>query len=171
MRELTYKGIKDYLQLLANSHIDIKEFIGGSADELENKLASFDSAESPFLFFYEYKNKLSGTTQRTFNQKTISFGICFSQVDANDYEAQTDAINACEIIGLEVLSRINLDSQGQSVKWLYNNFIKESAWFEPFEGEEFAGLYGMDFHFDLKVPEPLVVTPNKWTDGNTVCTG
>jgi hypothetical protein len=36
------------------------------------------------------------------------------------------------------------------------------------EGQD--GFYGMEFHFDLKTLEPLVVDPAKWTDGAIFCT-
>lgn len=170
-RELTYQKVNDYFESLANRHVDIKDFIGSSTEELVNKLSSHNGAASPFLFFYGYTNKLQGNTQRTFNQKTLSFGIAFTGIDMNDFAAQKTAIDSAEIIGLEVLSRIHLDSQSTEVQWLYNNFIKESCYFEPFDGEELEGLYGIDFNFDIKVPEPLVVTPEKWNDGTGICTG
>jgi len=31
------------------------------------------------------------------------------------------------------------------------------------------GFYGMEFHFDLKTLEPLVVNPAKWSDGEIFC--
>lgn len=170
MRDHTYQKMHDYLQLLTNNHLELKEFIGASVDELQEKLSSFDGVQSPFLYFFDYSNKLSGNNQRTFNQKTISFGIAFLGVNVNDFVAINKAIDDAEILGLEVISRINYDSQKPEQKWLYNNFIKESCFFTPVEASEIEGMYGMDFTFDIKVPEPLVVDKTKWSDGNSICT-
>jgi hypothetical protein len=46
----------------------------------------------------------------------------FSQVPADDFPAQRTAIDTAEEIGLEVLSRINI--QHAYIGWLYNNFDK-----------------------------------------------
>lgn len=169
-RELSYKKINDYLEDLVSKNVDLKAFVGSSINELSNTLASANGIESPFFIFYGYRNRLSGNEQRTHNTKTISFAIAYNGIDANDYAKQKTAIDDAEIIGLEFLSRIYIDSKSPDIKWLYNNFLKETVTFESFEAEEAEGLFGSDFSFELKVPEPLIVTNSKWTDGN-YCNG
>lgn len=170
-RELTYKKMNDYLEDLVSKNVDLKAFVGSSVNELANKLASNNGVESPFFIFYGYRNRLSGNEQRTHNSKTISFAIAYNGIDANDYVNQKDAIESGELIGLEFLSRIYIDSKSSEIKWLYNNFIKDTVTFEPFEAEEAQGLFGADFSFELKVPEALIVTQAKWTDGANYCNG
>jgi hypothetical protein len=99
----------------------------------------------------------------------LAFSILYSGVAPDDYVAQREAVNNAEMIGLEVLSRINIESKMQSSGWLYNNFIKESVHYEELKFEKIDGYFGMEFHFDLKVLEPLVVDKAKWSDGDIFC--
>jgi hypothetical protein len=169
-RILSYKKVDEYLENLATKHVDINDYVGTSTTELNSKLGSVDGLQSPFLCFFNYQGKLSGNQQRTFNERTLSFSICFTGIDSEDFEAQKDAIDTAEIIGLEVLSRINVESKKQEIGWLYNNFEKDSAYYTEIELDQAEGVFGMEFHFNLKNTEQLVVSPEKWTDGNTFCT-
>lgn len=169
-RILSYKKVDEYFSALADKHVDIKDYIGTSTTELDSKLGSVDGLQSPFLCFFNYQSKLSGNQQRTFNERTLSFSICFTGINAEDFEAQKKAIDDAEIIGLEFLSRINIESKKEAIGWLYNNFQKDSVYYTEIELEKADGLFGMEFHFDLKNTEPLVVSPDKWTDGDTFCT-
>lgn len=170
-RILTFAMVEDYLKSLSTKHVDLKDFVGTSIAELATKLTSFNGALSPIMIFYNVTSQLSGTNQRSFNTRRISFAIAYTGVAIDDFVAQKLAINNAEQIGLDVLSRINYDSKIPDSDWLYNNFIKDSVSYEDYQDEEVEGLYGMDFSFELKVPEALVADPAKWSDGNTICTG
>lgn len=168
-RVLSYKKVDEYFSSLAAKHVDVKDYIGTSTTELDSKLASVDGLQSPFFCFFNYQGKLSGNQQRTFNDRTLSFSICFTGIDAEDFPAQKQAIDDAEIIGLEILSRINIESKKEAIGWLYNNFQKDTAHYSEIELEGSEGVFGMEFHFDLKNTEPLVVSPDKWSDGNEFC--
>lgn len=169
-RVLSYKKVDDYFKSLAEKHVDINDYVGDSTTEIDNKLDSVDGLQSPFLSFYSYEGKLSGNQQRTFNDRTLSFAICFTGIDAQNFEDQRKAKDDAELIGLEVLSRINVDSKNPLSGWLYNNFEKNTVFYTEIELDKSEGIFGMEFHFDLKVLEPLVVTPDKWSDGDQFCT-
>lgn len=169
-RILSYKKVDEYFELLAQKHVEINDYIGTSQTELSSKLTSFDGVASPFFVFFNYQGKLTGNQQRTFNTRTLSFSICYIVKDLEDFVAQKEAIDNAEIIGLEVLSRINYDSKLQNIGWLYNNFEKDSVNYNEIELEKPDGIFGMEFHFDLKNIEPLTATPEKWTDGELICT-
>jgi hypothetical protein len=98
-----------------------------------------------------------------------AFTILYTGVKADDFPGQRAAINNSEEIGLEVLSRINVQSKMPNHGWLYNNFDKNTATFDEVIAEGEDGFYGMEFHFELKTLEPLVVDPNKWSDGVLFC--
>jgi len=168
-RILSYQEVENYLSELADKNVDLRDFCGASREELDNKVASVAGFGSPGLVFFGYRWKLSGNKQRTHNTRTISFAILISGVPPDDYAAQTIAISEAEAIGLEVLSRIYQDSHRQDVGWLYDNFDKESVIGEDIPSMGQDGLCGMEFSFDLKVSEPLVVTHDKWSDGNLFC--
>lgn len=171
MRQLSYKKIDEYFQDIAAKHVEIKDYCGTSVNELANKLGTHDGIQSPMLILFNIQSKLMGNQQRTMNNRTISFSIVFTGVDPNDYAAQKKAIDDAEYIGLQVIGRINIDSKGKKVDWLYNNFDPNTVHFNELEAEEAEGLFGMEFHFDLKNSEPLLVDPAKWTDGADYCTG
>lgn len=170
MRQLSYKKIDEYFQDVAVKNVDILDYCGTSINELANKIGSHNGILSPILILFNIQNKLSGNQQRTLNNRTISFTIAFAGVDPNDYVAQVKAVDDAETIGLQVLSRINIDSKGKKVDWLYNNFDPNTVHFMEFEAETAEGLFGCEFHFDLKNPEPLLVDPEKWSDGDDYCT-
>lgn len=169
MRILSFKKVDQYFKNLAEKHVDIKDYCGTSVSELSEKLASVDGVVSPILVFFDYYSKLSGPEQRTFNSRTLAFSILFSGVPADDFDAQREAVNNAEAIGLEVLSRVHIESKMPQSGWLYNNFIKESVHYEEVKFEKAEGFFGMEFHFDLKVLEPLVVDKTKWSDGDIFC--
>lgn len=171
MRQLSYIKVDEYFQDLSVKHVDIKDYCGTSVNELVNKIGQHSGIQSPILILFNIQNKLSGNQQRTLNNRTISFTVAFVVPDADDYVAQKKAIDDSEAIGLEILGRINIDSKGKKVDWLYNNFDPNTVHFMEFESETTEGLFGCEFHFDLKNPEPLLVDPAKWTDGGDYCTG
>lgn len=168
-RPLSYKKVNDYLADLANKHTDINDFVGTSPVELANKADTVNGLRTT-LVFYDYNGKLSGNEQRTFNNRRIGFSVIIPGVKADDFAAQDLAIDTCEAIGLEVMSRINVQSKMQDIGWLYNNFLKESVTMETIRAEDGVAFWGMDFSFELKTLEPLVVNPDKWSDGNIFCT-
>lgn len=168
-RLLSYKKVDQYFEELATKHVDIKDYCGTSVFELGEKLDSSQTL-SPILVFFNYEGKLSGNQQRTFNNRSLSFSILFIGIKPDDVPAQLEAKNNAEIIGLEVLSRINVQSKMENIGWLYNNFDKDSVTYVEVD-TDLEGVHGMEFFFNLKTIEPLIVTPDKWSDGNIFCTG
>lgn len=168
-RILSFKKVSDYLEGLSNKNHDIKSFFGDNPQLLDDALGSVEGMKGPALSFYGYKWSMSGNNQRTFNTRSLSFAIIIAGVKPEDYAGQDDAIEKAESIGLEVLSRIYQDSLRPEINWLYNNFEKESVSGVPVRLEKDEGLFGMDFSFNLKVSEPLVVDKSKWSDGDLFC--
>jgi hypothetical protein len=169
-RILSYKKVDEFFNDLAIKHVDIKDYCGTSEDEFTGKLSDTTGFESPFLVFYDYFGKLEGGEQRTFNNRSLAFSILYSSIDVDDYQAQKNAISNAEEIGLEVLSRINVQSKMPDIGWLYKNFDKNSVTMDEVILKSAGGFFGMEFHFDLKVLEPLIVNQNKWIDGDIFCT-
>jgi hypothetical protein len=169
-RILSFQKVDDYLRDLATKHVDIKDYCSTSVEELASKIGSVDGVVSPILVFYDYFCKLEGNAQRTFNNRSIAFSILYSGVKIDDFVGQREAKEKSEEIGLEVLSRINVQSKMPNIGWIYNNFDKNTANFDEVDLEGQDGFCGMEFHFDLKTLEPLIVNPDKWIDGNIFCT-
>lgn len=169
-RVLSFSKVDDFFKDLANKHVDINDYCSTSVEELAGKIGSVAGIQSPILVFFDYFGKLSGTDQRTFNNRSLAFSILFNKVQADDFPAQRTAVDTAEEIGLEILSRINIQSKMPDIGWLYNNFDKNTVTMEEVIAEGQDGFYGMEFHFDLKTIEPLIVNPTKWSDGNIFCT-
>ncbi|MFW0737576.1 hypothetical protein [Flavobacterium sp. T12S277] len=168
-RPLSYKKVDEYFEELATKNIDIKDYCGTSVFALGEKLDSSQDIQSPILVFFNYEGKLSGNQQRTFNSRSLSFSILFIGIKSDDVPSQLAAKNDAEIIGLEVLSRINVQSKMENIGWLYNNFDKDSVIYSEVD-TDLEGVHGMEFFFNLKTIEPLIVNPDKWSDGNIFCT-
>lgn len=169
-RLLSFNKVDDYFKDLATKHVDIKDYCSTSVEELANKMATVAGLQTPCLVFFDYYGKLSGSEQRTFNNRSLAFSIIYTGVKPLDHQSQRNAVTNAEQIGLEVLSRINIQSKMPNIGWLYKNFDKESVTYDEVLAEGQEGFYGMEFHFDLKVLEPLVVDPAKWSDGDIFCT-
>ena len=170
-RLLNFQMVEDYMKSLQQKNVDLEDFVGTSVTELANKLSRAGGLKSPFLLLYKVSSILSGNDQRTFNTRKISFVVGFAGVNVDDYEQIKTKKATAEAIGLEILSRINYDSKKPETEWLYNKFLKDSIEYEDYQDEEVEGLVGMDFSFEIKVPEPLVATPNKWSDSDAICSG
>jgi hypothetical protein len=168
-RTLSYKKVDAYFKALADKNTDIQDYCGTSVSELASRMASVEGVKSPILVFFDYSSKLEGNEQRTFNNRSIAFSVLFPGIKSDQFQSQTDAIDQAEEIGLEVLSRIYIQSKMPDIGWLYKNFQKESVVIMEVKSEGQDGFYGMEFHFDLKTLEPLIVTPSKWSDGNIFC--
>lgn len=168
-RPLSFQKVDDYFEELATKHVDIKDYCSTSVQELADKIASVAGLQSPFLVFFDYYGKLEGGEQRTFNNRSLAFSILYTGIKADDYPGQRLAITNAEEIGLEVLSRINVQSKMPDIGWLYKNFDKNTVTMDEVISEGSDGFYGMEFHFDLKVLEPLILTHSKWSDGDIFC--
>jgi hypothetical protein len=168
-RILSYKKVDLFFRDLADKHLDIRDYCGTSVLELASKMATVAGINIPILVFFDYFSKLEGPEQRTFSNRSVAFSILFPGIKADQYQAQIDAIDQAEEIGLEVLSRIYIQSKMPDIGWLYKNFQKESVVMMEVKSKGQDGFYGMEFHFDLKTLEPLVVTPSKWSDGTIFC--
>lgn len=168
-RIITYNTILEYFKSLAKNHIAINSFIGYSPMELSTKMNTVKGIEYPALVLYNYEGKLDGNKQRTIAQRTISFAVVKHVKKLDNFDEQYTAIAESEVIGLAILSRINYDSKGNKVEWLYNNFLKESVHFNEVKLKGTDGLFGMEFSFDLKIPEPLSIVAEEWADIDSIC--
>ncbi|CAL2105480.1 conserved hypothetical protein [Tenacibaculum sp. 190524A02b] len=169
MRNLDYNIIKEYFGNLVENHVEIKSFIGYSSEELAMNLAKVKGIESPMLVLFDYQGKLDGNNQRTFASRTISFAVLQQVNKLDDFTKQYEAVASCESLGLSFLSRIYYDSKLSKLKWLYNNFVKDSVRFNEVRYKSGNGLFGMEFTFNLKTHEPLSVNPSVWKDIDQIC--
>lgn len=167
--ELSYIAVDTLLKDFAQKHVGINSYCGTSLQELHEMIISSIGFQAPILVFFNYTSRLSGTDQRTFNTRTVSFSILYNQISIDDYQAQREAVNNAEAIGLDIMARINIYSKMQESGWLYNNFDKNTVRYNEIDNAEISGHYGMEFHFEIKTVQPLTVNKAKWSDGNIFC--
>ncbi len=168
-RQLTYQKLADYMKALADNHTAINSFISYSEKELATEMRKRQALTYPALVLFGYSGKLDGNKQRTFAERSIAFAIVSKVNKRDDFQAQYQAINDAEQIGLSILSRINYDSKQPVMEWLYNAFDKNSVRFSEITGRETDNLFGMEFHFELKNKEPLIIDAADWADIDTTC--
>lgn len=169
MREVSFSKINTYLKDLVQKSTVIKDYIGISRIELQNRLVSSKlKVKDPFFVLYEYSGRLHGNKQRTFGSRELSFCILF-RCKPDDVPAQEQAINLAEVYGLEFISRMKWDSTTHQHKWLAEIFSKNSVSFSSVEYEFANGLFGMEFSFELETKDPLSVDSTLWNDGKDFC--
>lgn len=169
MREVSFAKINSYFKEMVSKSTVIKDYIGISNMEINNKLVSGKyRLEDPFLVLYEYSGKLKGNQQRTLGSRDISFCILF-RCKPGDFSGQEKAIDLAEIYGLEILSRIRWDSTTHQYNWLSAFFPKDNISFSTVEYEFANGLFGMEFSFELETIDSLSLNPQLWNDEKDLC--
>lgn len=161
MVTLNYEILTAYLKNLANQHKLINDFTGFTFKEFKSKAAG-PGLKYPALVLDGYKGKLQGTTQRTFNQREITFSIVIKCSD-NFLEIEKAQAMA-EQIGLSIFSRINYDSLNLKNHWLYKNFDQDSVVYDEIDFDNKDGVTGLKFGFDLKTKQPFSMNKFNWID-------
>ena len=164
IKSVNYKAILGYFRLLAATHAQIRSFVGYSPFDLSSKAGAVRGLCTPALVLYGYEGKLDGNHQRTVARRTLRFAVVHTVLHAHDFQAQYETISMSEAIGLSVLSRLNIESKKGDIKWLHNSFVKESVRFNEIKLKGENGMFGMEFSFDIKTLEPLVINPSDWKD-------
>lgn len=160
-----FAQISTYFAYLVSVTPHIKNFVGTSERELLSMLNKTNRKDDPFLVLFGYEGKLDGNNQRTIGTRTVSFSILFRVTDADNFADQYEKINRAEDLGLQVLARINQDSQPKGgVDWLKGAFRKDSVRFSEVSYQTANGLFGCEFHFDLEAANPLIADSDFWTD-------
>jgi len=167
-RPITYERLLAYFEGLADAHVLIDAFVGFSRNEFAERSRSREGLQGFALVMFGYSGTLDGNSQRTISRRTVSFAVLKARRKRGDYGELYGIVSEAEEIGLAILSRIWRDARTPG-HFLYNAFEKDSVRFSEvldLEGSDFAGT---EFHFTLKVGDPLTVDPEDWKDLNDVC--
>lgn len=151
--------IEKYCEDMCAQTSNIKTFVPLSDRDIDNKVTG--SSPGPFFILTGYRGKLNENRQRTLNKKTLTFAILIRA--AHDHALlQRQQIDRAEWIGLNIISKIDLDSSLGNPEWLKNAFIKESVVYEEMQYENFSGLFGMEFSIDLNIKNTLKFNTEFW---------
>lgn len=151
--------IENYLENLVNQTDHIKTFVPLSDRDIDNKMSG--NTVGPFFVLISYKGALNENKQRTIGRRNLTFAILLKAPHDNAL-VQRQKIDEAEWIGLNVLSKIDLDSQLGTPDWMKHAFIKETVHYEETQYEQFSGLFGQEFSLDLNIKNPLKYESNFW---------
>lgn len=166
MHTNSYLQIKGYFQQITAAHHELQTFSGFISRELSEKKKSYDGIQSPFISLIKYRLMIDPNKQNNTGIRRVEFGIAMEGIDANDFEAQHIAINECERIAKEVLSRIKYDNHKRD-HFLFNSFPDSPVTILPVALS--LNAYGVEVILDLKNKESLKLNPAHWSDIDTVC--
>lgn len=125
-----------------------------------------DGIQSPFLTLFDYRLMVNTHKQNSTSVRRVQFGIAKNKIDTGDFDAQYTAINECEELALQVLSRIKYDNY-QREHFLYNSYPENPVTILPVELSNEA--FGVEVILDLKNPESLKLKPEHWKDIDKIC--
>jgi hypothetical protein len=130
----------------------------------------------PFLGFIYKSNTRTRFFPKIYSKGKTFYGpalrlsnLIIKEFDAADYRGQEKAYDKAEIYGMNILSRIVLDTESQKYKWLGDTFNKSSITFDIAQFESAEALFGMVFSFSLATKDPLRVDPEFWNDREDFC--
>lgn len=160
---LTYDILDEYFRGLASKHRLINSFSGFTDLEFDKVLAEKRKNKYPMMTLSPYRFSLSGNKQRTFSNKELVFAIGI-KLKENTVAQHKRAEAMAEEIGLQIIARINTDSKNKSYAWLYDNFDVESVKAEALGFDTRDGIKGMEFSFQFRNKQPMVVQKQLWFD-------
>jgi hypothetical protein len=171
MPRISFLNIVNYLENLAEKHIDIKNSYRWNVSEVSGALRS--GIELPVMLIDAVETQTKGDNTKTIHVNTTAFTILGKPNtrtgNLDEYEAQNEVLDFCQQICFDLESRILEDAtlskaNDGSKNWLYGLVDKNS--FHHFKiGPIFSdGLYGYRCEVSLKNLVSTCVDNNKWND-------
>lgn len=154
-----FQPIEDYFEQITKSTTKIGNFVPMSDGALDDILSN--KPIFPLLCLVDYEGKLNQNKQRTIATRTVTFSILF-RCPTDKKTDQREKVNEAEMIGLNILSKIEFDSCSGNNSWLKNAFKKESVHFSKIEYMSYNDLHGAEFSFDLDIKNPLNYDNEFW---------
>lgn len=153
MRTTSHNRILEYFKKLADEHTLIEGFYRFNWNEIKSSLRN---APQGFMLLMEsHAGDLEKDGTSTRNRRTIS-ALVLAPAPHDDYNKQNQIFDTSEQIVLDLVSRINHDSQGLNsqspLKWL-RGFDVSSVRYDVNPGTPlFVNRYG--YNFIIELPNP-----------------
>lgn len=136
--------------------VDMEEFFAGSVVQLP-------SAEvGPFMVLFNYITDFNRID--CVNQKKQFMFLILQAYPKDDFDAEEDATDLCEIVIKEFVNKINFDSQTYSQnEFLYGGFDYMNVRLVPFKIKNATGYFtGWQCSFFLNERISTEIDPDKW---------
>lgn len=171
MPRVSFLKIINYLESLAENHVDIKSSYRWNVSEVTGQLRN--GLDLPVQLIDAVETQTKGDRKKTIHSNSTAFTVLgkpnTSTGNLDEYEAQNEVLNYCQGICFDLETRILHDAEQVKDKygnknWLYGLVDKNS--FHHFKvGPLFTdGLYGYRCEVTLKNLVNTIPVSDKWTD-------
>lgn len=154
------------MKLLAKHCLHINDFVGYHKEELDNKIDSYTGIKSPFLALWKYVKTKEGKDQEAQDVIHLSYVILMQNIPEDDFDAQYQAIDHCEIIADIINARIRADHHKPQTL-VHRSFLENRTRIEPVVMSHLA--FGVEVHLFFKNRNFLQLNADDWEDIDSVC--
>ncbi|WP_421801767.1 hypothetical protein [Flagellimonas sp.] len=167
MNDINHLILVDYFKTISENHKNINDFFRMDLTEI---IGSFRNGTGfPCLVMESHDGDFGDSNvQSTVNNRGFAFTI-YSNPERRDYDDQNEKLSDCEVIGLQVISRMKHDSTIPD-HFLYNKFKISSVKYGKVGPVFSEKLYGYRFEGEIGGNEPLNFDPALWSDDPNTCT-
>ena len=171
MPRVSFLTIVNYLESLAENHIDVKKAYRWNVSEVSGALRS--GIELPVMLIDAVETQTKGDPAKTFHANTTAFTVLgkpnVRTGNLDQYDAQNQVLDFCQQICFDMETRILRDAGrvkdvNGNKNWMYGLVDKKG--FHHFKiGPIFSdGLYGYRCEVSLKNQVCTIPNPEKWND-------
>ena len=171
MPRISFLNIVNYLESLAQKHIDIKNSYRWNVSEVSGALRS--GIDLPVMLIDAIETQTKADATKTIHVNTTAFTILGKPNtrtgNLDQYDAQNEVLDFCQQICFDIEKRILNDSEqvkdsNGAKNWLYG-LVDQNSFHHFKVGPLFSdGLYGYRCEVSLKNIVSKCVDSNKWND-------
>lgn len=170
MPRISFLNIINYLEGLAEKHVDIKAAYRWNVLEFSGLLRK--GVDLPVMLIDAVETQTSGDSKKTIHSNSTAFTVLgkpnTNTGNIDEYEAQNIVLDFCQQICFDIEARIIEDSkipQKDNKNNPFYGLINKNSFHFFKVGPIFSdGLYGYRCELTLKNKESLCVDKTKWTD-------
>ena len=166
MSDINHLILVEYFESLATNHKNIKGFFRMDLSEI---MGSFRSGvDFPCLVLESHDGDLGDSNRiSTSNNRGFAFTI-YDNPDRDNYDEQNEKLSNCEVLGLQVISRMKHDESIPD-HFLNNKFQVSTVKYSKVGPIFMEKLYGYRFEGEISGREPMVFDPSLWSDNPDTC--
>ncbi|QQV91394.1 hypothetical protein Leef1_3 [Polaribacter phage Leef_1] len=166
MATISHNSIIAYFKDLQEKLIGLEDFF--RIDLAEIKGAFRSDASFPCLVVESHESDLGKSKpNQSVNDRTFAFTVYFNPENGN-FDEQNEMLDLSEAFGYKIIARMRHDATIKN-HILFNRF-KVSEVKNHKVGPVFnERLYGYRFTGEITAQQPLIVSPDDWTDIDLIC--
>ena len=171
MPRISLKDIVNYLEYLADQHVDLKSKFRWNINEVSGAMRN--GVELPLMAIDSVETRTKGDASKTLHANSIAFTILgkpnTKTGNLDESEAQTEVLDFCQNICFDIEARMLYDSRQLKDKdgnknWLYRRFDKTSFHFFKVGPVYTDSLFGYRCELSFDNQESMDPEITKWAD-------